>query len=40
VAYFAAGRSPIPAGFRWMLVAGGIAVYLLVAALAFLVAAG
>jgi hypothetical protein len=37
VAYFAAGRSPIPAGLRAMLVGGGLVVYLLVAGLGFLV---
>jgi hypothetical protein len=35
VAYYAAGRSPIPVALRLMLVAGGLVVYAVVAALAF-----
>ena len=38
VAYFAAGRSPIPASMRATLVAGGIIAYVLFAALSFVVA--
>lgn len=38
IIYFAAGRSPIPAGLRWMLVGGGLGAYLIFAALSFLVA--
>jgi hypothetical protein len=34
LAYYAFGRSPIPGGTRWMLTAGALAVYLIVAALA------
>jgi hypothetical protein len=33
------GRSPIPASLRLMLVVGGLGIYVLVAALSFLVSA-
>jgi plastocyanin len=39
IGYYAFGRSPIPGSLRLMLVAGGMLVYVVFAALAFLVAA-
>ena len=39
IAYFALGRSPIPGSLRLMLVVGGLGIYVLVAALSFLVSA-
>jgi plastocyanin len=39
VAYYAAGRSPIPASMRAMLVGGGLLIYVLVAGISYLVAA-
>ena len=37
IAYYVAGRSPIPASLRVMLVAGGLAIYVAIAALAVIV---
>lgn len=37
IAYYAIGRSPIQRSLRWMLVAGGLGVYVLLAALGFIV---
>jgi len=37
ILYFAAGRSPIPASLRTMLVAGGLAIYIVVAVAAILI---
>ncbi len=37
IAYYTLGRSPIQRSLRWMLVAGGLGVYVLLAALGFIV---
>jgi hypothetical protein len=37
IIYFAAGRSPIPASLRTMLVAGGLGIYVAIAVLAIVI---
>ncbi|MGH2529141.1 MAG: PLDc N-terminal domain-containing protein [Actinomycetota bacterium] len=40
IGYYAIGRSPIQRSLRWMLVAGGLGVYVLLAALGFVIGSG